>query len=200
MRSGGAVVAGAFHCDGVNLIDKEDGGSILSGGLEQLVDHVLTDADVLLEELVAFGHDEGCVGFARHCLGEHGFARARRAVEQHALGGLCAGTQEFFGSPQEINKVAQLLLGVLCADDVVKANIGLGDIAQHVLGVLGVDGGHGFKVEEHYLCGLAVVGYGLRRLKCQHLIGLGKRYDAVLLMQVFPYLTYALRKILAVVG
>lgn len=66
---------------------------------------------VLLHKFAAHNTDERCSGVVRHCLGEHGLARARRSVEEHAARGVDANlpVKVAMGEGQ-LNSLANLLL------------------------------------------------------------------------------------------
>src|SRR5438093_13426935 len=98
---GDAGAAGAE--ERIHLVEEDDDGHVLGGlflGLhEDLADFPLGLADVLVEELGALDVEEEALDFLAALfgdllgevvgdgLGDHGFAAARRAVEEHALGG-----------------------------------------------------------------------------------------------------------------
>ncbi len=72
--------------DGVDLVHEDDAGRGLPGLAERLPDRLLGLADPLAQELRSLDVDEVRLGLRGHRLGQHGLARAWRAVEQHALG------------------------------------------------------------------------------------------------------------------
>jgi hypothetical protein len=72
--------------DGVDLVDEDDAGGVLSGHYEQFSHHASALADVLLHEFRAGDSDEGAVGVVSDGSGEQGLAGSRRTVHEDSLG------------------------------------------------------------------------------------------------------------------
>jgi hypothetical protein len=84
------------------------------------------DANEHLHELGAGDGEEGHLRLARHRLGEQRLARAGRAHQQHALGHPPAQAAVALGLPQEVHDLAQLVLGLVHAGDVLERDAGVG--------------------------------------------------------------------------
>src|ERR1041385_8031072 len=76
----------ALGRDGVHLVDEDDAGRVLLGLLEGLAQVLLGLAVELAHDLRAVDGVELGAGLVGDGLGDHGLARAGRAVQQHALG------------------------------------------------------------------------------------------------------------------
>jgi len=72
-----------FGSDGVDLIDEDYRGGVLSGHSEHVPDHARTFTEVLLHELGANHTDELCGCAVRDRFHEHGLAGSWRTVEEH---------------------------------------------------------------------------------------------------------------------
>ena len=116
--------ARTLGCDGIDLVDEDDGW----GGLGRFLEHV---AQALFAFAIGRAHDfravdgkETGVAFIRHGAGQAGLARSRRAVEQHALGRIDAQAGKQFGIAQrQFHHLAQLADRVAHAADVVVIDI-----------------------------------------------------------------------------
>src|SRR3546814_14566045 len=101
----GATVA----TDSVDLVDEDDGGSILLGLLEQVTDTGGADADEHLDEVGPGDGVEGHAGLAGDGAGEQGLAGAGRPIEEDALGDLGSDCLELGRLLQELLDLAELL-------------------------------------------------------------------------------------------
>ena len=144
----GIVAARSCSGNGVDLVDEDDRRRILAGGTEHIQKHILALTVQALDELAAHRGDKGDVGGSRGCFRQHGLAGSGRSVEQYALGSRYAGTHELLRVFQIIDKIFQLALCILSADDPIEINVGFGYIAQDILSILGIDGNRLFQVKE----------------------------------------------------
>ena len=76
--------------DGVKLVEEDDGRSILFRLLEQVAEGLLALAVILGHDLRAIDADEVGIALIGHGLGQHGLARAGRAVQQDPFRGINA--------------------------------------------------------------------------------------------------------------
>ena len=81
------VPAVPFFTDGVDLVDEDHAAPRLPRFAEQLPHPGRAHAHIDLYEVRAAHGEKGSLGFSRQRPGQQGFTCARRAVEQHALGG-----------------------------------------------------------------------------------------------------------------
>ena len=117
-----AAVAG--FADGVDLVDEDDAGRHLGGLLEQVTDTAGPHAHEHLHKVRAGDGEEGDVGLPGHGLGQQGFAGARRAHQQGALGELGADLGVFAGVVEKINDLHQGLLGLVLTGHVREGDAG----------------------------------------------------------------------------
>ena len=110
--------------DGVDLIDEDDGGSVLLGLLEQVAYARGAHAHEHLDELRAGHGEEGHARLAGHGPGQQGLAGSGRAVEQDTLGDLGAHGLELLRLGEELADLLELLDGLVLAGDVVEGDIG----------------------------------------------------------------------------
>ena len=73
------ISSASLPADGVDLVDEEDAGCVLSGHGEHVADTGRTHADKHLEELGARHGQEGNISLARSGFGEEGLARSGRS-------------------------------------------------------------------------------------------------------------------------
>ena len=84
-----AEAGAALAPDGVDLVDEDDGGRLLAGGLEQVTDPARADADEHLHEVRSAHREEGDSGLAGDGTRQQrlaGARRTRRAARLSALG------------------------------------------------------------------------------------------------------------------
>jgi hypothetical protein len=130
-----ALVVAAAHAgaavttDGVDLVDEDDGRSVLLGLLEQVAHPAGADADEHLDEVGPGDRVERHTRLAGDRPGQQGLAGAGRAVEQDALGDLRADRLELGRLLQELLDLAELLDGLLGPRHVGERRLGrvLGD-------------------------------------------------------------------------
>ena len=121
--AGGVVPLGA---DGVDLVDEDNRRRLLVRHAEELAHEPWPVAEVLLDELRARDTQKGRRGLVGDGLGEERLARARRAVQQHALWRVDAQLHEALRvEHRQLEHLAQLLDLVLVAANVVVGDVGL---------------------------------------------------------------------------
>ena len=119
------VVRAAHAADGVELVDEDDRGRMLARLAKQAPDAGRAEAGEHLDERRRRLREELRAGFVRDGLGQQRLARAGRAVQQHAGRDARAEVAEALGVTQEVDDLAQLVLGLVDAGDVVPADRGL---------------------------------------------------------------------------
>ena len=107
--------------DGVDLVDEDDRGGPLAGVREEVPHPGRPDADEHLDEARPGDGEEGHLGLARHGPGQEGLAGTGRPDHQDAPGPDRAGSGVALGVLQEVDHLADLLLGTLVAGDVGEA-------------------------------------------------------------------------------
>ena len=117
---GDVLAAGGAH--GVELVDEDDGRRVLAGLLEQPPDARGAQAGEHLDERGGRLGEELGAGLLGHGLGEQRLAGAGRPVEQDALGHARAEVAEALGVLEELDHLAQLVLGLVGAGHVVPAD------------------------------------------------------------------------------
>ena len=115
----------ALAPDRVDLVDEDDRGCLLAGGLEHVADTRRADADEHLHEVRARDRHErhsrlACDGARDECL-----AAAGRAHEQHPLGDARSDLPELAGRLQELDDLLDLLFHAFVAGDVAEGGLRL---------------------------------------------------------------------------
>ena len=129
-----ALVVTATHAgaavatDRVDLVDEDDGRSVLLGLLEQVADAAGADADEHLDEVRAGDRVERHGRLAGDGAGQQRLAGAGRAVQQDALGDLGTDGLELGGLLEELLDLPELLDRLFTAGDVGERRL------RHVLG------------------------------------------------------------------
>ena len=90
----GLLAVEALGADGVQLVDEYDGGRLLLGERERVAHQLGAVTDEHLHELRTGQLQEGRLGLRSAGARQQRLARARRAVEQHALGRMHAEVLE----------------------------------------------------------------------------------------------------------
>ena len=122
----------------------------LGFGLAEEIAHARrADADEHLDELGAAQAEERHLGLAGDGAREQRLAGAGRPDEQHALGNAAADARVLLRGLQELDDLAQLLLGLVHAGDVAEPHL-------HV--VVGVDLGAAARERHHAALGAAHAG------------------------------------------
>ena len=111
--------------DRVDLVDEDDARRVLLGLVEHVAHARRTDPDEHLDEVGPGDGEERDLGLAGDGLGEQGLAGARRAHHQHAARDLAPELLELRGVAQEVDQLANLLLGLLHARDVGERDLDL---------------------------------------------------------------------------
>ena len=116
------LLAGEVHpapaTDRVELVDEDDRRFVLARRREQAADAGCAQAREHLHEGGRRLGEELRARFMRDGLGEQRLARARRAVEEDALGHAGAHRVKALGLAQELDDLLQLALGLVDAGDV----------------------------------------------------------------------------------
>ena len=113
-------VAAAVAADRVELVDEDDARLVAARFAEQLAHARRADAGIHLDEVGTAGGDEGHARFARHRPREQRLAGARRADEQDAARNPAADRREPRRVLQEVDDLADLVLGFVHAGDVLE--------------------------------------------------------------------------------
>ena len=118
-----AQTCAAAPADGVDLVNKDDGGRALLGLLEQVAHTAGADADIQLDKVRAGDRQKLHARLACDGLGDQRFAGARRADQQYALGNFRANAAILLRVAEKIDDLLQLLLFLLRAGDVRKGDL-----------------------------------------------------------------------------
>jgi len=110
----------ALAPNGVDFVDENDGRSIVLGVLEQVAHAAGADAHEHLNELAGAHRVKRHAGFPRHRAGQQRLARARRPVQQHALGHPPAQPLELLRALQVLDDLLQVRLDALQTGHVVE--------------------------------------------------------------------------------
>src|SRR5262245_8573671 len=113
----------AMAPDRVDLVHEDDAGRVLLALLEQVAHTRRADADEHLHEVRARDREERHVGLAGDRLREEGLAGAGRTDEEHALGNLAAELLELGRVFQELDDLAELLLGLVHTGHVLERDL-----------------------------------------------------------------------------
>lgn len=79
------LTAASLGTNCIELINKDDGGSLLSGKLESISDHLGTITDKHLHKLWSSEFEECCLCLGRTCSRHHGLSGTWRAVHKETL-------------------------------------------------------------------------------------------------------------------
>ena len=120
----GADAPGA--AERVEFVDEDDRWRLLVCLLKQVSHPRRADADEHLDELRTGYREERHLGFASHGLGQQGLAGAGRTDQQHALGHASPEPAVVGRAFQEVDNLAQFVLGFVDAGDVGKIHAGVG--------------------------------------------------------------------------
>ena len=102
---------------GVDLVDEQDAGAVLLGGLEHVANTAGTHAHEHLDELGARDRVERHARLSGHRPAQQRLARAGGTDQEHALGNPAAQPLELLGVLEELDDLLELALGVLEAGD-----------------------------------------------------------------------------------
>mmetsp|Transcript_17930 Transcript_17930/g.32454 ORF Transcript_17930/g.32454 Transcript_17930/m.32454 type:complete len:503 (-) Transcript_17930:149-1657(-) len=125
-----------FGSDGINLINEDDGGSILLRLLERLAKVGLTLSRHFGHDFGSIDEEEECPRLVRDRTGNEGLSTSRRTIQQHPTGGLHAQRLEERGVAEgQLDHLANLGHLLATSPHVV---------ISHVVGLLLVLALHGF--------------------------------------------------------
>ena len=127
-----AAHAGASLADRVDLVEEDQRRRLLLRLLEQLADPSGAQPDEHLDELRARHEEERDVRLAGDRAREQGLAAPGRTQQQHALGDAPAEPLVLLRVRQEVDDLAELVLGLVHARDV-------GEGGLHLLAVVDLD-------------------------------------------------------------
>ena len=113
----------AMAADRVDLVHEDDAGRVLLALLEQVAHAGGAHAHEHLDEVRARDREERHVGLAGDGLGQERLAGARRADQEHALRDLAAELLELRRVLEELDDLAQLLLGLVHAGHVLEGDL-----------------------------------------------------------------------------
>jgi hypothetical protein len=119
-----AQTRAALAADGVDFVDEDDARRRLFRLIEEVANARGAHADEHFDEVRTGNGEKRHAGFARNRAREQRFAGARRAEQQHALGNARAERLELLGVLQELDNLAELLLGLIHARNVVERHLG----------------------------------------------------------------------------
>src|ERR1019366_5354920 len=108
----------ALAAHGVDLVHEDDAGRVLLGLVKEVAHPAGADPDEHLDELRAGDAEEGHARLAGHRLGEEGLAGSRRADQEDALGDASPDGGELIRVLEELDDLAELLLGLVDPGDV----------------------------------------------------------------------------------
>ena len=120
-----AVAGITAAADGVDLIDKNNAGSIFIGFFKKVAHSGRAHADIELDEIRAREGEKRHVRLAGNSLGQQGLAGSGRAYQQGALGKLGSDLDIAARVVQEIDDLDQGFLGLVLARDILKGDTGL---------------------------------------------------------------------------
>ncbi len=117
-----AQTRAALTAHGVDLVNEHNGGGLPLGLVEQVPDPGRAHAHVQLHEVGAGDGQKPHPGLPGHRAGQEGFAGARRAHQQHALGDAGPQVDELLRFLQKVHQLLELLLllvgpGHVCEGD-----------------------------------------------------------------------------------
>ena len=120
----------ALAAHGVDLIDEDDGRSLLLGLGEQVAHTGGAHADEHLDEARTGDLEERHASLASHSLGKQRLAGAGRAHKQHAVRDLGAEVLVLRRVVEVVLDLLELLDGLVATSDVVEADLGTGGVGR----------------------------------------------------------------------
>ena len=121
-----AQTGAAVAPDRIDFIDKDNAGGVLLALDKEVADARSADTDKHLHEIRAADAEKRHSGLTGDGPGQQRLARARRAHEQYTLGDASAQAGEFFRVAQEIDHLAQFLLGLIDTRHILEGDLLLG--------------------------------------------------------------------------
>ncbi len=107
----------------IDLIDKDDAGSILFALLEQVAYPRSADTHKHFHEIRTGNREKRNVRLAGNCARQQGFACARRPHQQDALGNAAAQRLELLRLAKELNDLLELFLGLVHTGHILKGDL-----------------------------------------------------------------------------
>ena len=120
-----AQTCAALTTDGVNFVDKDDGGHRLFGFFKQVAHAGSADADVHFDKVRAGDRVERHACFPGAGTRQQGLAGTRRSHQQNAVGNARAERVELAGGFQELNDLLQLRLFLVRTRNIGKGRLAL---------------------------------------------------------------------------
>ncbi len=120
-----AQAGAAMAADRVDLVDEDDARRVLLGLLEHVAHAAGADADEHLDEVGTGDREERHLGLAGDGPRQQRLAGAGRADHQHAARDLAAELLELARVAQELDQLADFLLGLVAAGDVGEGDLDL---------------------------------------------------------------------------
>src|SRR6516225_1104239 len=108
---------------GIDFIDKDDARGILLALLEQITHPACANPDKHFDKIRARNGKERHIRFPGHSPCQQGLARSRRSNQQHPLRNPSAELLKLLRLAQELDDLAQFLLGLIDASYVLKGQI-----------------------------------------------------------------------------
>ena len=112
----------ALAADGIDLVDKDDAGSLLLGLAEEIADAARTNTNKHLNKFGGGHREEGHTRLTGNRLGQEGLTRPWRPHQEDALRDARANGREAFGLLQESHHFLEFFLGFVDAGDIFKTN------------------------------------------------------------------------------
>ena len=103
-----AQTGAALTANSVDLVDEDDGRSVLLGLIKQVADTAGAHAHVQLHEVGAGNGEEGYAGLTGNCLCDQGLTGTGRAHQQNALGNTGAQRHILLGLLEEVHNLFQI--------------------------------------------------------------------------------------------
>ena len=110
--------------DGVDLINEDNGGSLLGGLLEQVAHTACADAHEHLDKIRTGDEEERDTCFTGYCLSQQGFTGTGGANQQRTLGDFCTDGGVFLGLVEEVDDLLKGFLGFVLTGDICKGHAG----------------------------------------------------------------------------
>ena len=134
-----AVTVVAAFADGIDLIDEDNGRSLLGGLLEQITYTACANAHKHLHKVRTGDKEEGDTGFTGNGFCQQSLTGTGRTNQQSALGDLCADGGILLRIVEEIDDLLQRFLGFILSGHISEGDTGF---LFHVYLCLALADGH----------------------------------------------------------